>query len=238
MKLTLLHLEYESGNCYNPYLMYFNNIYEILKYIEDYLDIEMYELDGLVANDRLEEIEDVYHIFEMGKKEPIYSLGNGDDWESFQDFCINYSKTNESMELKHLLPFKIKKNMRIKRFNDSKSEALSEVTLKDMFRQSVDLCVEFGIRDAFFDPEDMEQYFNNSFHKKHEKNEYRGFELSFEHNFYGDANPVIEFTKYVELINEINNDLKRLMELYDLHVIFTENSNSQITLVILEKSNM
>jgi len=118
----------------------------------------------------------------------------------------------------------------LRKFNESSSK-ITEQVIKDCFSHTFDLCDEFEVSDAYFDTKVEKSWANNDFSNNVLSCE-QGFDISIEHSFYATTD-VSNFEKYVNMINQLLEDVKRFTELYSpKDIFFEEGGNSEIHILI------
>jgi hypothetical protein len=130
-----------------------------------------------------------------------------------------------------LVVIKILEEMKhLKKYNES-SNQITEQVINDFFSHTFDLCEKFEIIEAYFNTKNARDYANNDF-----TGEWatcvEGFEVVINHVFYS-VSEISDFEKYVELINQLLEDIKRFTSTYSpKDIFFSETSNNQINLLI------
>ena len=118
----------------------------------------------------------------------------------------------------------------LRKFNESKEE-INEQIIKDCFSHTFDLSESFDISDAYFNVMRKRDWASNDFSNDHTACDL-GFDISIDHKFY-DKTDMSDFEKYVEMINQLLEDVKRFTELYSPKDIFLEEGgNSEIHILI------
>lgn len=121
----------------------------------------------------------------------------------------------------------------LKKYNEVNNNQITEQVINDFFSHTFDLSEEFEIGEAYFDISSKieRNWASNDFGSDETICE-QGFDISIEHKFY-DKTDLSDFEKYVEMINQLLEDVKRFTELYSpKDIFFEEGGNTEIHILI------
>lgn len=125
--------------------------------------------------------------------------------------------------MKHIKTYKI---------YESNGSKLTKEDIISCFQAAFDYSESHGIDTIYFDVNNTREIAHNDFSNKETQCD-EGFELSFEHKFWGDYIEISYLDTYMELLTEIKSGVNFLKEKYNVRdVFFTENNNSIITIII------
>jgi len=112
----------------------------------------------------------------------------------------------------------------------------NHITKKDIenyFAHSFDLSDSFEISEAYFNPNDTRDWASNDFSNEESENHpnfcLKGFQISINNNIY----ELKDFTKYVELINQISEDINRFKQIEKPKDIFFDSNDPLIIIIAI-----
>jgi len=120
----------------------------------------------------------------------------------------------------------------IKRFNESKKDITIQ-DLEDIFAYAFDNSNGHEISETTIEKDSSSLPEGAKYRSNYQGDgEIDGFEIKISHKFY-DTSELKDFKKYADMINEINTALIRIEELYNVSIIFfEESSNSEIDIIV------
>lgn len=126
----------------------------------------------------------------------------------------------------------------LRRYNESKSRLLTEDIINECFAYAFDLVEKKEIYEIYTDtersgPEKGKEGLYDFFANIGRQEKYiEGYQINFETSFYSSSS-VEDFRKYIQLLNEIDEGIDKLKEVYKVDIIqFDDVSNSIICLQV------
>lgn len=122
----------------------------------------------------------------------------------------------------------------LKKYNENYiNRELSKDAIESCFVYAFDLCENFEIDEVYADSDKKKNNLYDFYHNiGTEKSYIEGYEIKFETNFY-DSSSLDDFRNYMNLLNEIDEGINKLVRLYKVDVVqFDTPSNSSVCLQI------